>query len=88
MTNQNGAYALKGSAGQNSADAYAIDKAGLDELIAMAKALTGYIEREKSPCKAHELREIFGYIGDILAEVERSPLSSPSPAKAGALICL
>lgn len=68
-------YRRSGGFPMSSPLIYAIDKAELDELIAMSSTLTGYIERELNPWKAHELREIFGFIGDILADVERSPIT-------------
>ena len=68
----------------SSSELFAIDKAALEELITMSVDLTGYIEREKDPEKAHELREMFGFSGDILSAVENTPLLFAIPANGGA----
>lgn len=65
----------------SSSERFAIDKAALEELISMSVDLTGYIEREKDPEKAHELRQIFEYIGEILCAVESAPILFAIPVK-------
>ncbi|SFH74834.1 hypothetical protein SAMN05216206_0112 [Pseudomonas guineae] len=53
---------------------FAIDKEGLEEIIQMVRAVAAYIDREPDKARANELREIFDYAGEILADVERSPI--------------
>ena len=65
----------------SSSERFAIDKDALEELTCMSVYLTAYIEREKDPEKAHELREIFEYMGDILCAVESAPLIFAIPEK-------
>jgi hypothetical protein len=53
---------------------FAIDKEALEELIAMSRALVAYIQDEPTAERGAELAEIFDMLGDILADVERSPI--------------
>ena len=53
---------------------FAIDKQALDELATMAFDVWAYIDNEQDAERAKELASIFGMFGDILADVERSPI--------------
>jgi hypothetical protein len=53
---------------------YAIDQESFDELAAMSRALTAYIQKESNAERGTELAEIFDMFGEILADVERRPI--------------
>ena len=55
--------------------AYRLDLESLNDLAKMSRELYAYIEDEKNARRREELREIVGYLGDILAEVERRPIA-------------
>ena len=53
---------------------FAIDKEALDELATMAFDVRAYIDNEQDAERVKALTEIFDMFGEILADVERSPI--------------
>lgn len=53
---------------------FAIDKEALDELAAMSFDVWAYIDNEQDAERAKALASIFDMLGEILADVERSPI--------------
>ena len=53
---------------------FAIDKEAFDELATMSFDIWAYIDKEQDAERAKALASIFGMLGEILADVERSPI--------------
>lgn len=60
---------------------FAVDQEDLDGLAAMVRAIWLVIEAEPDARRANELREIFAMFGEILADVERTPITIVTPAE-------
>lgn len=54
---------------------FAVDQEDLDGLTAMVRAIWLTIEAEPDVRRANELREIFAMFGEILADIERAPIT-------------
>ncbi|SEC64317.1 hypothetical protein [Pseudomonas anguilliseptica] len=53
---------------------FSIDKEALNELTAMSFDVWAYIDNEQDAERAKALASIFGMFGEVLADVERSPI--------------
>lgn len=60
---------------------FAVDQEDLDGLAAMVRSIWLVIEAEPDARRANELREIFAMFGEILADVERTPITIVTPAE-------
>ena len=54
---------------------YAIDRKTLEELAEMSRAMWRHIDAEPDTKRANSLREIFDLFGEIMADVERAPIT-------------
>lgn len=60
---------------------FAVDKDGLRVLAAMSRAVWRVIEAEPDASRAKVLHDIFDMFGEILADVERTPITIVTPAE-------
>jgi hypothetical protein len=60
---------------------FAVDKDDLQELAKMVRAVWLVIEAEPDANRAMTLTDIFGMFGEILADVERAPITIVTPAE-------
>lgn len=60
---------------------FAVDREALDDLAAMSRAVWQVIDSEPDAKRANELREIFAMLSEILADVERTPITIVTPAE-------
>ncbi|WP_341304107.1 hypothetical protein [Pseudomonas sp. TMP25] len=54
---------------------YAIDREDLEELAEMSRAMWAHIQAEPDTKRANRLREIFDMFGEIMGDVERTPIT-------------